>query len=365
MKAAVFVERNKPFEVREYPLLEPGAGMASLRLETSGLCGTDMHIWEGALAFQGPLIIGHEFLGRVHALGTGEHVDCLGEPLQVGDRAAVNVIEACGECPLCTSGGAASCIHLGETLTYLRSPEEAPHFHGGFAEASMAPIRFLHKLPASLPSDVAASFLCAGPTVVRGVAYAGGFRTGEPVIVQGAGPVGLFAVLYAKALGAGPVIMIGSGSHPLRLDLARELGADAVLDIRTTSTEERKDMVMSMTGGLGAECIIEATGNPSAVSEGLTLLRLRGRYVWAGQYSDRGPIAFPTHLVTFNALQIFGSAQYTAMDRAEFFEFLTRVPEKWDAIRRVVTDRFTIDQVNEAFARAQSGSAIKILFVEG
>lgn len=363
MKAAVFIAPHAPFEIREYPSGSPAPNTALVSLESSGICGTDLHIREGALAIPGPVILGHEYLGRVRALGEGEQTDALGAPVRVGDRVAVNVIESCGHCPVCATGGEASCLHLMETLTYTRSPEEPPHFHGGYAECNISPTRYLLKVPEVLPTKVVAAFLCAGPTVVRGVAYAGGIAAGDHVVVQGAGPVGLFAVLYARQLGAATVTMVGSGSNPLRLALARALGADEALDTRTTSPEERQARILAQSGGMGASLIIEGTGNPYAVTEGLNWLRARGRYVWAGQYSDRGAVPFPTHQVTFNALQIIGSAQFTTGDRERYLEFMLGIPEQWDAISRVVTDTFTIDEVNEAIARVGSGQAIKALFV--
>jgi 5-exo-hydroxycamphor dehydrogenase len=309
------------------------------------------------------MILGHEFIGRVQSLGDGDHLDCLSQPVRVGDRVVVNVVEPCGQCILCKTGGAASCLNLINTLTYTRSPDGPPHFHGGYAEVTIAPTRYLHKIPESIATDVVAAFLCAGPTIVRGVVYAGGIQPGDHVIVQGSGPVGLFAVLYATRSGAGSVTMIGSGSNPLRLDLARELGADTVLDIRRTSADERRAALLSVTDGIGVDLIIEGTGSPDAIPEGLSLLRPRGRYVWAGQYSDRGSIPLPTQVITFNALQIFGSAQFTVRDRADYVTFLEQIPDQWNTISGVITDRYMVDDANEALARARSGESVKSVFV--
>lgn len=363
MKAAVFVEKGKPFEIRDYPLAEPAAGMASVTLEMSGICGTDVHIWDGAIAFGGPMIIGHEFLGRVQALGAGEPRDCFGEPLAAGDRVIVNVIEPCGTCRVCRAGGQASCLRLGESLVYLKSPEEAPHLHGGFAEATVVPIRYLHKMPAAIPANVAAAFLCAGPTVLCGLRYAGGVQPGEHVVVQGSGPVGLFAALYARHCRAASVTLIGSSSHPRRLELARRLGAGEVLDIRSTTLEQRQERIRSLTGG--ADLVIEGAGSPDAFAEGLGLLRNCGRYVLAGQYSDRGTAAIPPHVITFQALRIFGSAQFTAEDRRAYLDFLARAGTDWDAVGSVITDRYRVDQVNEAMAAVRAGRSIKAVLVPG
>jgi len=365
MKAAVFIKANQSFVVKDYPVPEKLDDNYSLiGIESSGLCGTDVHIHEGAIGMPGDIIIGHEFLGKVLKMGEGNNLDCMGRLLNIDDRVAVNIIEPCGKCILCRTGGDASCLHLGETITYLKSANIPPHFYGGFAEVNVSPTNYLQKIPSSIPTDVVAAFLCAGPTTIRGVDYAGGIVKDETVIIQGAGAVGLFATLYAKKLGAKQVIMIGSGSNALRLDLAKELGADYVLDIRKTTVEERKEKIMELTDGIGADLIIEGTGNPEAVKEGLGLLRLRGRYIWAGQYSDRGTVDIPSHLITFNALQIFGSAQFTSNDREKYFSFLEEVPDKWSAITRVITDKYKVDDVNAAFDKAESGKSIKVVFVK-
>ena len=366
-EAAVFVNSGHPLEVRSYPVLQPEPGMAVVDLVSSGICGTDVHIWEGAIPFAGSIILGHEFLGRVRALSpSGANAaaeDCLGRPVHVGDLVAVNVIEPCGQCLLCRTGGAASCLNLLASLTYTRSPEEPPHFHGGYSEVNASPIRCLHRLPEGLPADVAAAFLCAGPTIVRAMEYAGGVQQGDRVIIQGSGPVGLFAALWASRHGAGLTVLIGSSSNPERLRLARKLGADLVLDIRATSVEERQKAVMEHCDSIGADLIIECSGAPEAVPEGLGLLRPRARYSLAGQYSNRGSVPIPVHQITFNALQIIGSAQFTAEDRERCFRFLLDVPDVWDTVRAAVTHRLPVIHADRALQAVRSGHAIKALLV--
>ncbi|NLI00573.1 MAG: alcohol dehydrogenase catalytic domain-containing protein [Chthonomonadales bacterium] len=367
VKAAVFERAQEPLAIRTYPTPDAEPDGAVVDLVSSGICGTDVHIWEGAIPFVGPLILGHEFLGRVRALGpcVREPVakDCMGQPVKVGDLVAVNVIEPCGACRLCQTGGAASCLNLMDSMTYTRSPDEPPHLFGGYAEMTVCPTRYLHRIPDGLPPDIAATFLCAGPTVVRGIVYAGGIGPDDHVVVQGSGPVGLFAALYASKSGAASVTLIGSSSRPLRLELASLLGAGQVLDIRTTSPEERARVIKDGTGGIGADIVIEGSGSPDAVPEGLNLLRPRGRYVLAGQYSDRGAVPLPVHQITFSALQLLGSAQFTAEDRETYLRFMLGVPEAWDAIRRAITHRVTVEQSDQGLRAVRLGEAIKALLV--
>ncbi len=115
MKAAIFIKANSPLHIREYPQTDPQPGQALIQLETSGLCGTDIHIWDGAIPMQDKVILGHEYIGRIEAFGTGERFDCLGTSLEIGDLVAVNVIDPCDKCLLCLTGGAASCLPKGRT----------------------------------------------------------------------------------------------------------------------------------------------------------------------------------------------------------------------------------------------------------
>jgi 5-exo-hydroxycamphor dehydrogenase len=363
----VFVGAGRPFEMREYPVVAPPDGMAAVDLVSSGICGTDVHIWEGAIPFAGPMILGHEFLGRVRSLGA-EHtgaLDCMGRKVSLGDLVAVNVIEPCGNCDLCKTGGAASCLHLMESLTYTRSPDEAPHLHGGFAEATVCPARYLHRVPSGLPPEVAAAFLCAGPTVVRAMAYAGGTARGDHVVVQGSGPVGLFAVMWASRHGAASVTLVGSSSHPERLPLALRLGATECLDIRATCLDERRYAVLRASNGVGAHVVVECSGSQDAMPEGIGLLGPRGRYLLAGQYSDRGMVPIPAHVITFNALQVIGSAQFTAQDRQAYFDFLLSIQDLWEVVADVVTHRYPVASANEALQAVRGGAAIKALLVAG
>ncbi len=361
--AAVFVGCDRGLEVRSLPVLPPAEGRAVVDLVASGVCGTDVHILEGAIGIPAPFIPGHEFLGRVAELGDGPHVDCLGRPVKPGDLVAVNVIEPCGSCLLCATGGAASCINLMASLSYIADPDVAPHLHGGYAEATNCPTRYLQLLPPGLEPMAASAFLCAGPTVVRAMAYAGGVRPGEHVVVIGSGPVGLFGVLWAARHGAASVTMIGSSSNPLRVELARALGATTTLDIRASSAAERLDAVRTATGGVGADLVIEGAGAPDAFVEGLSLLRPRGRLALAGQYSDRGTAAIAPQLLTCNALQLFGSAQFTAEDREACFQFLLSVRDAWPTILRLVTHRAPVREAASLMEAARSGEAVKALLV--
>lgn len=359
-KLTVFHGANQEFEVRERPVAEPAPGTAGLSLISSGICGTDVHIHGGYLAMPDiPLVIGHEFIGTVDALGEGAARDALGNELHRGDRVIACVAIPCGKCFNCLRGETASCLNFG--VTYVKNADEPPYFHGGFAEYLYSPFENLVRLPDSVDPFAAAAFPCGGPTVIRACAYGGGLNEGELVVIQGNGSLGMFAAAWAKAHGC-RTIVLGSASNPERARLTEALKPDLFLDYRRTPKEEAAERVRKMAADLkrgdGADVVIETSGSADALPVGLPLLRTRGRYFIPGQYSDRGLVAIPPHMITFRALQLFGSGQYTMKDLAEYVSFLAAHRDLQPLFAGMVA-KFPVSQINEAMRSAKDGKAVK------
>lgn len=363
-KAAVFTGAGKPFDIREYPVSSPGPGQVRLRLLASGICGTDVHICGGRLAMPSPIIPGHEFVGIVEEIGTPGASDALGQTLEPGQAAISYVALPCGRCFSCLNGYEASCLNLG--VTFAGDPERAPHFYGGFAEYHFCPDNRLVIIPEDINREAVGAMPCAGPTIICGCRYAGGLKAGELVVVQGTGPVGLFAIAWAAAAGC-TVAAIGSSSNPLRLDLARRLGAVEVWDYRHTSIEERLQAVGTLARrlgrGNGADAVIEASGSPAAIPEGMKLCRTLGRYLIPGQYSDSGPVGIEPQLFAFKAISMIGSGQYTLADVNEYMRFLQRRSDLADILAETVTDRYRVEEADEALKNAAAGRSIKAVFI--
>lgn len=361
--AAVFTGARKALDIREYPVLPPTGADALLSLARSGICGTDIHITEGRLPVPAPLIPGHEFIGRIEALGPKARRDGLGAPLRAGDYAIACVALPCGKCFTCAQGETASCLSFG--VTYVRNPDAAPHFFGGYAEFLHAPAATLVKVPRGLPLDAVAAFPCAGPTAIRAFDFAGGIRRGELVVVQGTGPVGLFAIAWAAKAG-GVVVAIGSGANPARMKLAKALGARVVIDYRAVSEEARAAQVTALAAelgrGNGADVVFEASGSPKAFPEGLRLVRTLGRYIVPGQYSNSGPVAIEPQWITFKAVKIIGSGQYKMADIATYLAFLRRHKDLQAKFARCVTHRFAVRDADAACRCAAEGRAVKAVF---
>ena len=362
IKAAVLTNPKQPFEIREFEMTKPDKGFALVKMLVSGICGTDIHIYEGKLGTPFvPMIIGHEFIGEIIEIDPG---DASKSGCNTGDRVIVNVAKACNECYLCKIGEGATCLNLG--VTYFHELDKPPYVFGGYADHTYAPVSNIIKIPEEIPAKTITAFACAGPTVINAIRCCGGLKLENinTLVVQGLGPIGLFAVLYAKANGVKNIAVVSTGKNKKRTELAKSFGADYFISIADTpSKEERVKKITEISGGAGADCVIEASGNPEAFTEGMEMLRNRGAYLVPGLYSDRGEISIKPHLITFKALQIIGSAQYSADDLKKYIEFISANKKYWDIIDSACTHEWRIDEINEAVEACVRGESVKSIFV--
>ena len=362
VKAAVFVGPHKPFEVREFEVTETPAGYGRCTLIASGICGTDLHFVRGTLDVAPESIVGHEFVGRL--------VDCNADEaaafgLCVGDNVIADIAVPCGECLLCKSGDDANCVNM--KCTNEPSVAEKPYLWGGYAEVNYTPLTNLLKIPAELDPAMVATFACPGPTAIHAFRLAGqaGVKLHKDMVavVQGLGPVGCFAVLYLKAMGVGKVYAITAGDTAQRESLALALGADEVLNLTRDGKDAVTKKLQSENNGLGVDVCFEASGAPAAVAQGMDVLRNRGVYLIPGQYSNSGGIEIQPQIITFKALHIIGSSQYSMVDVKDYLTFLCAHPECHDTIVSLGS-RYAVADVNKAIDDAMSGNNVKTLLVK-
>lgn len=359
-KAAVFCGPKKEFEIREYPVLPAPSGYGRSSLLASGVCGTDLHIHRGKLDNDPETIIGHEFVGRLDDINAQDNP----EELKPGDNVIADIAVPCGKCPLCLAGDDANCVNLG--VTNAENVSVAPHLYGGYAAENFTPVANLIKIPEGLDPVTVAGFACPGPTVFHSLALAK--RAGvdisakEFAVVQGAGPVGLFAALALKALGVKKVIAVAGGRNPGKTEKLRTFGIDEVISLSETTEDGLKDRILELTGGLGADLCVECSGIPSAFGQALGFLRLRGVYLVPGQYSVSDGITINPEIITFNALHIIGSSQYSVCDVKEYLGFLTEHPDITAKLSEAITT-YHLSDVNRAFRDAEAGLNIKTVLI--
>jgi L-iditol 2-dehydrogenase len=203
----------------------------------------------------------------------------------------LDVHETCGHCYYCCVAKAGTRCPSRKVYGITYSAADGPL--GGWAERVwLKPGVKAIRLPDNLSPESFIGGGCGAPTAFHAVQRAR-ISLNDTVVVQGCGPVGLSAVAFARVSGAGDIVVIGDPDD--RLALAREMGADAAISLEKTTADDRLRRVRDMTGGRGADVVIEATGNPAAIPEGMMLCRDNGAYVVVGQYTDCGPVEVNPH----------------------------------------------------------------------
>jgi threonine dehydrogenase-like Zn-dependent dehydrogenase len=361
-KAVVLEQFKEPLQLREFALPDAlETGSALVQTEMAGICGTDVHLWKGELPIQLPVILGHETVGRLVALGPGLERDWTGQPLRVGDRVTWTSSTSCGQCYYCAEKGQPTRCPDRRAYGIGYRCDAAPHFLGGYAEYHyLRPRANVFKLPDHLPSESVIGAGCALITAIHGVERTG-IQWRDNVVVQGAGPVGIAALAVAKSSGAGQVIVLGAPRA--RLEMARRFGADHVINIEEVRTAPaRVAAVRELTRGFGADVVLECVGSPTAITEGMEMCRDGGKYLILGHYCDAGPIAWNPHLVTRKQLTVTGSWSSEPRHMRAAIDFLQQTRESFP-FDQMVTHRFCLTRANEALQTTATWQSAKSVFV--
>lgn len=361
IRAMVMPAPNAPLELREYdePRLDPGAVL--LETMISEVCGTDVHLHHGRLSgVPYPIIPGHVSVGRIRAMA-GPLSDVDGNPFHEGDVVAfLDVHETCGACHAClVTRESTRCPHR---KVYGITYSAADGLLGGWSEAIwLKPGVKLLRLPAGLDPEVYCAGGCGLVTALHAVDRAG-LRLGESVVVLGAGPVGLCTAALARLSGAGEVVVVGAPEA--RLAFARRMGASLTLALEVPATA-RRQQILGLTGGHGADAVIEVSGAPEAVVQGLEMVRDGGRLVVAGHYTDTGPVALNPHLhVNRKHVEIRGcwGSNFSHFHRALALLARHQTTFPW---REMVTNRYALDRLPDALRAVTEHREIKALVLPG
>jgi len=292
VEAAVMPAPHVPVEIREFQEPDLAPGGALLRTARSEVCGTDVHLWHGRLSgVPYPIIPGHVTTGTLEAI-RGTLKEVTGRPLEEGDRVAFfDVHRTCGRCLACTVHRTPT--RCSERRVYGITDSANEGLFGGWSQkVYLEPGVVVARLPDSVSFDAFIGGGCGLQTSVH-IIERSQITLGDTVVVQGAGAVGLSTAALARKSGAGQVIVIGGPAN--RLDLARKMGADHTIDLDSTTAEERLARVLDLTGGVGADVVVEAAGSARAFEEGVRLARNGGAYVIAGHYTNVGDSAINAH----------------------------------------------------------------------
>ncbi len=312
MKSYKVVEFGKPMEKVEEPTPTPQGTEVLVRITAAGVCHSDVHLWEGFFDMGGgnkystaktmnpPRIMGHEIVGVVEALGP----DAKGA--KVGDKAVVYPWIGCGKCWYCQHG----------TENLCPTPRAlGVNNDGGYADHVLVPhAKYLYPY-GSLPEELACLYACSGITAFGAVKKAAGHDAGKPILVIGAGGVGLMGVRFAKAvLGHEPIV---ADIDENKRKLALQNGASAAVDPRD---KEARKQVMDLTGGTGVAAAIDFVGAEASAQFGWRALGRGGRLIIVGLFG--GSFSTPLPMFPFTGSTIMGSVTGTPAEMKEMMDLV-------------------------------------------
>jgi len=356
MKAWVLGNPNEIFLI-DKPVEMPGKAEVLVKIDAVAICATDLDVIshgppaliQGGLPFNKNFTPGHEYMGTVVALGPSV------DEFDIGDRVTVEIHSGCGQCKRCRMGMYTSCHNYGLNYGDFDKGHRANGFttDGGFKQFAINNINTLIKVPDDMSDEEATLVVTAG-TTMYGLTELGGLIAGESLVVIGPGPIGLLGVSVAKALGAGPVILIGTRDS--RLEIGKKLGADHILNIKRE--KDIVESVKSIVGKMGVDYVVECAGTEQALNDAIMMTNRGGKICLAAFPHDPVKINIP-HMV-INNIYMFGirgegkSATHRAM------EFMKE--KRFDA-KLVHTHTFDLKDLPTAlkYARERIDDAIKIV----
>ena len=356
MKAWVLKSPNE-LELKTKAIPTPGYSEVLIKIDAVAICATDLDVIsygppaliEGEKPFNKEFTPGHEYMGTVVALGPSV------DEFQIGDRVTVEIHSGCGQCKRCRMGMYTSCHNYGLNYGKKNKGHRANGFtsDGGFKQYAINHINTLIKVPDDMTDEEATLVVTAG-TTMYGLTELGGLVAGESLVVIGPGPIGLLGVAVAKALGADPVILIGTRND--RLEIGKKLGADFVLNVKEEN--DIVNSVKSLVGDLGADYVVECAGTEKALDDAIMMTNRGGKICLAAFPHDPIKVNIP-HMV-INNIYMYGirGEGKSATHRAMAF-----MKQKRFNAKLVHTHTFKMNELPTAlkYAKERIDGAIKVV----
>ncbi len=346
MKAVVLAGPND-FSVKTIPIPEPGIDEVLCAVEAVAICGSDPKFirgdTKGVWPPSYPFVIGHEWAGRVVALGPNV------AGFRIGDRVAGEAHNGCGFCGNCKAGNYNLCENYGKKETGHRHYGHSST--GSYAEYGVFSKRSLTPIPEGV-SYAEAAIVDAAGTGLHAIELTG-ITLGGTAVVIGPGPIGLATVKLAKAMGAGKVIVVGRGG---RLEAAKKAGADAIVDFEK---EDPVKAVRGATGGKGADEIFECSGSPGTANQGVKMARKGGKVALLGIPSPGSVAEIDDRTLVLNQITLYGSRANPNVSA----KLLAMIASGRIDVKDLITHRFPIDEFAKAldyFVNRRDG-AMKVI----
>lgn len=347
MKAAVMHEVNKPLVIEDVEVDAPQTGEVLVRTSATGVCHSDLHFMEGAYPTRTPIVLGHESAGVVEAVGEGV------TNVKAGDRVVVAFVASCGYCPNCVQGKPYLCDNtgrLGRRDRLKLNGENVMQFvnMGAFAEYQLVSANACVPVPDEVPLEAAALVGCSVMTGVGAVSNTAKVAVGSTVAVVGAGGIGLNVIQGAKLAGASRIIAVDLLEH--KLAAAREFGATDVVD---ASTGDAVKKVQELTGG-GVDFAFEAIGLAKTAEQCFGMIKRGGKAVVVGMIPVDQSVTIPGPAF-LQEKGIIGSFYGSTRQTYDMPWLMELYRQKRLKIDELITRRWKLDEVNEAFQALKNG----------
>jgi len=357
-KAAVLPQGTGPIQFWEWDVPLPAPGCLNVEVVLGGVCGTEHHLVRRESEFPVAFVLGHEGVGRIVELADDVKTDHAGVTVSIGDLVYWRPMSPCYRCFACTvDADFASCI---DATSWL-SPANQPTWATFNTISTLKATNHFFKIKSDCPPEAVIALGCALPTILQGMERVGGITFGSSVAIQGAGPLGLAAIMQASLAGASKIIIIEK--HAIRLEMALRFGATHAIDmLKTPSISERLSKIKEITAEAGVDLVVEASGSMSAFEEGVPLLARNGRYLLPGTWAGEGRAGISPFEVCRKAVKIVGTSYgspkhyYHAMKLAETYH--NRFP-----LVECITHRLPLLEVGKALELVVQGQAIKVVIV--
>jgi (R,R)-butanediol dehydrogenase / meso-butanediol dehydrogenase / diacetyl reductase len=334
---AAFYEGNKQIRIGECAPVAPAAGEAQIRVSHCGICGTDLHIFHGAMDHRvtKPAIIGHEMSGVIESVGAGA------QGWAAGDRVTVRPLAACGACPACRNGHS----HICQKLKFIGIDRP-----GAMQKLWTVPAHTLHRLPETLSLRQGA--LIEPIAVACHDVRLGEVKADEYVVVLGGGPIGALVALVAQQKGARVLV---SEINPFRIKLLREFGVEVVNPTET----ELIALVEAQTGGAGADVVFEVTSSKAGAEMMTKLPRVRGRIVVVAIFSQ--PPQVDLFKFFWREISLRGARVYEAQD---FEEAIALAASGALPLDKLITNVCPLDDLEWGLRQLEQGGEVMKVLIE-
>ena len=355
MKAAVFVDQADMLDVRNVEPLPPGPRDVVVEVEASGVCHSDLGLLRGHAPPGFPTaVLGHEAAGRVVEVGPEVH------GLEVGQRVVSTIIASCLRCAPCTRGEVHLCADPDNVAFRPRytlddgTPAIAFAGLGAFSECIVGDETSFVAVDTDLPADQLALFGCGLSTGLGAALRTGGVTLGDNVVVLGTGGVGMAAVQGARLAGAGQIIAVDLVAEKRKTALS--VGANAEVD---PGEQDPVAAVQELTGGAGADVVIEAVGTEATISQGLAMTRRGGTLVLVGMPKMGTTVSMDPVDVGWGAKHIVGCVFGSTNARRDIPHYVRLAEQGRLDLDAMVSRNYTLDEINDAFAALEKGEVIR------